>query len=96
MASVPNVGLKTFIGGLQQNSGAWIGGSRPEGNNPHVGWKWLDNSPWSYENWYTYQPSSSVALCLMQYGNGSQLDNKWNDAHYAYTSGYVCEKHWSA
>ena len=94
MASIPNVGLQTFIGVLQEDNIAWIGGSRPEGNNPYVGWKWLDNSPWSYENWNTNEPNSSDALCLMQYG--SQYDNKWSDEFFANTHGYVCEKHWTA
>ena len=94
MASIPNVGLQTFIGVLQEDNIAWIGGSRPEGSNPYVGWEWLDNSPWSYENWYTYELNSFDALRLMQYG--SKCDNKWADEFFANTYGYVCEKHWTA
>ena len=93
MASVPNVGLKNFIGGLQKSNHAWIGGSRPAGSDPYVGWEWLDNSAWSYANWCGGEPNGITELCLAQYGTAS--DNKcWNDFKCATIdfAGYVCEK----
>ena len=100
LASVPNVWIKTFIGVLQKDNFAFIGGSRPAGSNPNIGWEWLDNTAWSYQNWNTGEPSHAVELCLSQYG--SSLANKWNDvdcstSYGLYGSyGYVCQKHWSA
>lgn len=92
MASVPNVGIKTFIGGLQKDNLAWIGGSRPEGSDPYVGWEWLDNSAWSYANWQDGEPNGRTELCLVQYETAS--DNRWNDNNCETFdfAGYVCEK----
>ena len=64
LASVPNVGIQTFIGGLQKAKHAWIGGSRPAGSNPQVGWEWLDNSAWRYLNWRDNEPNGE---CIVQY-----------------------------
>ena len=94
MASVPNVGLKTLIGALQKDNHAWIGGSRPAGSDPNVGWEWLGNYSWSYENWNTGEPNGRNELCLVQYGIYGIGGNMWNDnkCETFDFAGYVCEK----
>eukprot|EP00091_Calanus_sinicus_P004170 TRINITY_DN14397_c0_g1_i1.p1 TRINITY_DN14397_c0_g1~~TRINITY_DN14397_c0_g1_i1.p1 ORF type:complete len:165 (+),score=12.59 TRINITY_DN14397_c0_g1_i1:86-580(+) len=98
LATVTSSLLQKFIGNLQRDKHAWIGGSRPVGSNPSVGWKWEDKSEWRYQSWHANEPNGKEERCLLQFN--SALGNGWNDAtctndNSAY-NGYVCEKHWTA
>jgi len=94
LASVTDAGINTFIGSLRGGELAWIGGSRPACSDPSVGWEWLDNSAWNYQNWMDGEPNGRCELCIVQFG----YSYEWNDGPCSFTqySGHICQKNLSS
>ena len=57
LASIPNQATNDFILSLFHNPSGiqWIGGYDYDEEGV---WKWLDGTPWQYQNWNTDQPSN--------------------------------------
>jgi len=87
LASVFDGGISTFIGSLQKNRNVWIGAKR-QGSDPKVGWKWLSNNPWQYQNWGPGEPNGASELCAEQFG--ATYSHTWNDKKCSDTLAYVC------
>ena len=58
LASIPNKGTDKFIGRLTRNHArVWLGGYQPSGSPTASNWKWVDQSPWSFQNWLFLEPN---------------------------------------
>ena len=90
LASILNKGTDKFIARLTRNHPRiWIGGYQPRGSPTASNWKWVDQSPWSFEHWLFFEPNDwggredCLELCPIK---------RWRDIRCATELPYICGK----
>ena len=73
LASIPDEETQTFL--LEEIANSfWTGGTADDGLTG-VSWRWLDGTPWSFEDWRTFHPKVGIdqrLFWLRQEPNKSQ------------------------
>ena len=93
LATITSAAEQAFVESLSVSSGVWLGGyqdhSSPAYSEPHGGWRWVTNEPWSYSNWAYGEPNNlgGEDWLEMSYYFGK----KWNDLPTASTQGFIVE-----
>jgi hypothetical protein len=72
-----------FVGGYQKDPSVEV-------------WSWIDNSAWSYENWWTGEPNNAHNNgnedCLTLYKSGNSANGYFNDYPCSYAASFICAK----
>ena len=89
LASVTSEAINDYIYEEKKRKGlnfVWLGGSDQEKEGV---WKWLDESPWDFNNWNLVEPSNQTGQdCLTQ----AYYSQKWNDYSCMAKINFVCSQ----
>jgi hypothetical protein len=89
LAVVTDSGENAFVLGLL-NGSAYLGATDVAVEDT---WEWMDDTAWSYENWYVGQLDNYGANedCAMMVDDGSAGDGFWYDVQCLAVIPFVCE-----
>lgn len=99
LVTITSLAENTFVHGLLDDVGGWIGGFQPPGSiEPDGGWEWVTGEPFIFTNWFTGEPNDGLggtrenAIHFFDTGPGFFALETWNDIPAElFLEGYVFE-----
>jgi len=97
LASIPDIETSNFIHSIIKTGNVfWSGGYKTSKNSP---WRWTDNRPFNFENWYPGNPDNfqgfgGSEFCIEFWKSDKGLRMTWNDNrcdNLSNPTGYACQ-----
>ena len=91
LASISDEETQTFL--LEEISNSfWTGGTADDGLTG-VSWRWLDGTPWSFEDWRTFHPKVGIDQRLFF---NAISPRKWESRPWTDEASYLCQYDYEA